>query len=759
MKDKYEKMERGELLYELRKAQKKIGDYENIYSKNIQLNECKEVLSHYENYDKLIYLISSKIVNIPIDQIEIGIIDSLKLIANFTETVRCTVYLFSPDLNKIHNTYEWAAFGAEAMKDISPSFEIQKFTYFSKCIRNKEEIILGNLEDLPEDAIGEKEWYKKSGFRPTIMVPLLSDGSFSGILGVYGKEGETKNWNTQLGKQLHLIADIVMSAINIKKSEDELKIAERNFKEFFEQAIVGNVIFDNEGKCKNVNDTFANLTGYSKDELSEMKIKDLVHIDDWTETNYRLKKIYKSEISEFTQEIRLVRKNGKIIWTNFSLTSIKNSSETISGMVGVITDITEQIKNKQAIEGIIKSSSTKSGKMFFETLVKELSYVLNSDYAFVGEINCFNEEYISTLAICENKEIIDNVEFPVSGSPVEIVLEQGLCSIPCDTNLQYPNDIFIKEFEIKCFISIPLFDSKEEIIGVMGAMYKANCQSTDFAEFIMYLFASRTANELERMKNERSMENLNHQLNDKNEELAQIIFVTSHDLRSPLVNVKGFSTELNNSVKEIKEILKSESISPKAKKELDLIFTEDMDEFIGFINSSIDKMDSLLSGLLRLSRLGRAAVIFDTHDSNILLDEVLQTFEFQIQENDIDVMIHKLPKIYGDKIQLNQVFSNIIDNAIKYSDPNKKRRIEISGEEILNNVVFQIKDNGIGIEEKEQARVFEIFHRISPKDEDGLGLGMALVKKIMERHTGKIWLTSEYQKGTTFYVKLPIKKN
>lgn len=758
MTDIYERMEREELLYELRSAQKKIEDYEKIFSKNIQLNECKEILAHYENFDKLIYHISSKIVNIPIQETDEGIRQSLKLLVKYTDTVRSTIYLFNSDYSQIINSYEWSAYDAEAMRSVRPVFNVKQFQFFAKAFSTREIVMLGNLNDLPDDAEGERKFYGETGFRPTIMVPLINDGTLAGILGIYGRKDEIKEWNPQLAKQLHLIGDIIMSAINMKKSENELKTIERKFEEYFDRAFVGNVILDLDGKFINVNQKFADIIGYTKEEVLLIKSIDVIHPDDWNEYTGLINNLVNYKIENTSFDVRIIRKDKKIIYANLAIAAVRNIKDEISNLICVAIDITSETKNRQAIEGIIKSSSSKSGKMFFETMVKELSHVLNSNYAFVGEIKTHNEGYISTLAICDNKEIIDNIEFQIAGSPIQQIFEQGLSSVPSDIQTLYPEDILVKEFDLKCYIAVPLYNSKEEIIGVMGAMFTEECQSTEFAEFVLYLFASRTANELERMKNEEAMELLNMQLNEKNEELSQIIYVTSHDLRSPLVNVKGFSAELNTSLEDILEIIENEPISEDSRNEIDIIRKEEISEYVGFINSSIDKMDSLLSGLLRLSRLGRAAILFDHHDTNVLVSEVLQTFEFQIKENEIDVEIGELPEIYGDKIQLNQVFSNIIDNAIKYSDPERKNKIVVSGEKKLNCVVYKIQDQGIGIQDKDQSRVFEIFHRIAPKDENGIGLGMSLVKKIIERHSGSIWLESVWQKGTSFYVKLPLKR-
>jgi len=162
-----------------------------------------------------------------------------------------------------------------------------------------------------------------------------------------------------------------------------------------------------------------------------------------------------------------------------------------------------------------------------------------------------------------------------------------------------------------------------------------------------------------------------------------------------------------------------------------------------------------LSGFLRFSRLGRAALTIRCLDMNELLASVAQTVEFQIKRSGAVLRLGALPECAGDAAQINQVFSNLIDNGIKYRSPERACLIEVSGQMENGRCVYAVKDNGIGIAAEHQVKVFEIFHRLNPSASEGEGLGLTIAQKILERQDGKIWVESLAGQGSVFFVSLP----
>jgi signal transduction histidine kinase len=254
-------------------------------------------------------------------------------------------------------------------------------------------------------------------------------------------------------------------------------------------------------------------------------------------------------------------------------------------------------------------------------------------------------------------------------------------------------------------------------------------------------------------------------LTEANEEIQRFAYIVSHDLRSPLVNIMGFTTELealrNDIFEEIAKLREQAGVAAAHADPREPTgapadpLGADFDEAIAFIKTSITKMDRLINAVLKLSREGRRDFKPDDIDMNALLASIGQTVAHRASEQGATITVANLPPVVSDALALEQVFSNLVDNALKYGRQGEPGRIEIRGRATPTQVTYEVRDNGRGIDPHDHQRVFELFRRSGPQDRPGEGIGLAHVRALVRRLGGTMSLTSELGKGSVFTVTLP----
>lgn len=301
---------------------------------------------------------------------------------------------------------------------------------------------------------------------------------------------------------------------------------------------------------------------------------------------------------------------------------------------------------------------------------------------------------------------------------------------------------------------------KELVIPIINQKKKHNCYIE--VRIIPLIFENKikgikgVINDItERKLVEKEKDILNEELILKNKELEQLLYVSSHDLRTPLINIHGFSKEIEYAVENFTKFLENMNEQEELKKKIFSVAGKEIPEYLNYIYKSINKMDQLIKGILKLSRIGRIDLKIKKIDMNTMITDILHTFDCQIKCRNINVQIGKLLDCFGDNLQINQVFSNLIDNALKYFDVKKDPFIKITSLEEDDKYIYCIEDNGIGISREHIGKIFEIFHRIDPENHNGEGLGLNIVSKILSMHKGRINVESVLGQGSKFYVYLP----
>jgi signal transduction histidine kinase len=253
-------------------------------------------------------------------------------------------------------------------------------------------------------------------------------------------------------------------------------------------------------------------------------------------------------------------------------------------------------------------------------------------------------------------------------------------------------------------------------------------------------------------------------LREANDEIQRFAYIVSHDLRSPLVNIMGFTSELEQLRDDIfRRIATLASPAPADAAQSEIVLgsddrqlSQDFSEALQFIKSSIAKMDRLITAILNLTREGRRQFEAVPVDTRELIESIVKTVAHQASEANAEIRIEPLPNIVGDRLALEQIFSNLIDNALKYLRPGVPGEITVRGRTKLGFAIFEVVDNGRGIDPKDHQRIFELFRRAGPQDRPGQGIGLAHVRALVRRLGGSMSVSSELHNGSTFTITLPL---
>jgi PAS domain S-box-containing protein len=260
----------------------------------------------------------------------------------------------------------------------------------------------------------------------------------------------------------------------------------------------------------------------------------------------------------------------------------------------------------------------------------------------------------------------------------------------------------------------------------------------------------------QRKKSEKERERLLKSLDSKNRELESIVSAASHDMRTPLINAKGFAGELKKYCKELQYLLANEKMSFDVKNRSKILLEDYIPEALRFIDVSTSKAQALSDGLLKVSQFGQMEITPEPLDMDQLIKSIVETVKYQLNNSGTHLIVDPLPDCIGDGEQISQAFTNLVDNAIKYREPSRKGQIHITGTVESGQSIYCVEDNGIGISESSLDKVFEIFHRLNPEGTmGGEGIGLSIVSRIVERAGGRIWLESNPGTGSKFFVSLP----
>jgi len=634
-------------------------------------------------------------------------------------------------------------------------------------------VFVGNTSTYPDV---EKQRLEQLGIKALVEVPLFVKGEWWGTMGLDDTQVE-RQWSPAEIDALKIAAGILSAAIQRQEAESAVHESERMYRLAIETA--GAVPYYQDYELNSY--TFMGMgireiTGYLPNEISPLVWSHMVldfqfsgELAGMTDAE-AIQAVREGKVKAWKCDYSIRAQDGQLRWIADSAVELFRETGISYASIGILQDITERklveanLRKGEAILEVVASAantflkisewSTDIWQTEVNKLLKRLGTTINASHAYLFENEYAEKDELQMTMRYEwtapgFKSNLDNPKYTGMSLETDYVeswnttLLNGLPYVGDSKHLGPQDMDDLRSRDIQALLDVPIFiDGKWwGTIGFDDQVTPRFWSTTEVDALVVaanLLAAAVKRNQMDSIL-QKELENrktLINELESKNEELERFTYTVSHDLKSPLVTISGFLG-----------FLEQDAISGNLER-----LKEDNHR----IREAVVKMQRLLSELLELSRVGRMmnlpqAVVFDD-----LVKEAIEIVHGRLEAGNITVHTQpNLPTVYGDKPRLIEVLQNLIDNAAKYMGDPQDPQIEIGqrGEE-NGKPVFYVRDTGIGIAPEHHERIFGLFNKLDVKSE-GTGVGLALVKRIIEVHGGRIWVESEEGKGSTFLFTLP----
>ncbi|RZJ36633.1 MAG: PAS domain-containing sensor histidine kinase [Flavobacterium sp.] len=460
--------------------------------------------------------------------------------------------------------------------------------------------------------------------------------------------------------------------------------------------------------------------------------------------------LYESEIefigSSTWLRTSLVRFNDSVTATTEDITAEKKAKDHQENINKLLAGKNKELEKRIISEFSESFSSYKSGGSFFASLLSDLYARMRMEYMWLGEIvqNDDGKDMIRCLSVIKSGQPGETLTYEVLDNPTANVVKGKFYAVVENLQQEYPEIAFFREEGINGYAGYPLFDSKSNCIGVICILNKNSLYDLSYIQSMLKIAAKRGELELERMRNEKMLEEKNAELERNVKELESFNYIASHDLQEPLRKIQLFYSRIVE--------LDKNSLSPTSL------------QYFKNIENAAQRMQKLIEALLSYSTASAVKLEYKKTDLNTILDEVRDDLADMIDSRGAVIEAGALPKISVIPYQFRQLLENIVSNGIKFTEKEKTPHIRITAEETSPDEgkgasfwKIDVTDEGIGFEQQYEQRIFQLFQRLHGKAEyAGTGIGLAICRKIIDNHKGFIKVKSEPGHGSTFSIFVPV---
>ena len=635
-----------------------------------------------------------------------------------------------------------------------------------EAVRNQR----GRLRELSLDLSGKWQQLNYLVFVScglAILSTILAFVSQRALLSVQRVKAELQQASEQLEQRVkERTHELAREVGDRKLAEQALRESESQFRAIFELAAAGIVqVEPGTGRFLRVNDCFAAITGFTPEALLQKTFADLTCPEDRAADLEQFQRMVAGEVSSYQAEKRYVRRDGQEIWVQVTTALIRDAAGRPARTIGVVHELTARKRTeaelRKAREELELTVQVRTADLVIanNNLQQKMEQHAQAVVA-LRESEAKYHSLVENLPMCvyrkdrEGRIVSANRKWcETRGLPMESLLGRTVFDwFPPDLAEKYTQDdrrvletgeVFhaIEEHLAgsgeRLFVEViktAVRDHRGQIIGTQGAFWDVT------QKHLAKEALQRTHEELERRVAERTLdlERSNRELARSNQELQQFAYIASHDLQEPLRAVAGCVTLLQQYC--------GPALDDRASA------------YIRLAVDGANRMQELILDLLSYSRVGWRGHQVEETDCNTVISTVLSDLAAGLQQCQAEVHFLPLPTVLADRTELSQLFQNLLTNAIKFRGP-EVPRIRVGAVLEESTWHFSVADNGIGIEPQYAERVFGVFQRLHTRREyPGTGIGLAICKKIVERHGGRIWVESIPGHGTTFHFTLPSRR-
>ena len=498
-------------------------------------------------------------------------------------------------------------------------------------------------------------------------------------------------------------------------------------------------MLDPDGYIVSWNAGAQRIKGYSADEIIGKHFSTF-YTPEAIATNWPARELeIATAAGRFEDEGWRVKKDGSLFWANVIITALRNDEGRLVGFGKVSRDLSDRRQAEHALR-----ESEERFRLLVDSTVDYAIFMLDPD----GRVASWNPGAERIKGYTAD-EIIGR-HFSTFYTPEAVATK-------------WP------EHELREAARVGRFEDEGWRVRKDGSRLWANVVISALrgADGTLRGFAKVTRDMTQRKAHEERITRLsreleqrvvqldrtNRELEQRNSENESFVYSVSHDLRSPLVNLQGFSHELRATSESLEKLLTRPEVPATVQREARALLSGDLEESLGFIRNAVRHLSNIIDGLLRLSRVGRIEYESKPVDTNRVVADILSAMHTTVAASGARIDVKPLPTVRGDRNAIGQIFANIIGNALKSFDEHRPGVIDISASGD-DPPVFTIRDNGIGIPTEYRSKIFQVFQHVHSAKNRGEGMGLAIVRRIVERHGGRIWFESQAGAGTTFFFTL-----